>query len=91
MIEKIQNLPPLPVHAPFQGLYLSHMAQSIGPSIGLVDPYTLFSLFFSENELEIFAKNLNLYASVHDARIRSSSHPLVCKWHPTTRRSCLFF
>ena len=78
------NLLPPPVHIPFQGLYAPHVARSIGPAVGLVDPYALFSLFFSENELEILAKNTNLYASVHDAGIRSCSHPLVRKWHPTT-------
>ncbi|PUU80540.1 hypothetical protein B9Z19DRAFT_1123391 [Tuber borchii] len=74
-IEKIRNLPPPPVHTPFQGLFVPHMAQSIGPATGLVDPYRLFSLFFSWEELEILAKNTNLYAAVHDAGIKSNSHP----------------
>jgi len=90
-IEKIRNLPPPPVHIPFQGLYAPHMARSIGPAVGLADPYTLFSLFFSENELEILAKNTNLYALVHDAGIRSNSHPFVRKWHPTSPQELLVF
>ena len=90
-IEKIQNLPPPPVHTPFQGLYSPHRTWSIGPAMGLIDPYALFSLFFSEGELDILAKNTNLYAAVHDAGVRSNSHPFVRKWHPTTPRELLVF
>jgi len=77
MIKKIRDLLPPSVHISFQGLYAPYMAWSIDSVVGLVDPYTLFSLFFSENKLEISVKNSNLYASVYDARIRSTSHPLV--------------
>ena len=90
-IEKIQNLPPQPVHIPCQGLYAPHVVQSIGLVVGLIDLYALFSLFFSEDKLEILAKNRNLYTSVHDAGIRSCSHLLVRKWHSTTPHELRIF
>ena len=85
-IEKIWNLPPQPVHTSFQGQYALYVARTICQVAGLVHSYALFSLFFSEIELEILAKNMNRHAPFHDTGIRTSYHPFVCKWHLTTPR-----
>nr|AHE80947.1 putative transposase [Tuber indicum] len=82
--EKIRNLPPPPHHIPFQGLFPPHQARAIGPATGVTDPYRLFSLFFSPEQLEILARHTNIYASMHDAGLQDSRHPLVRKWYPTT-------
>jgi len=49
-----------------------------------VNAYRLFSLFFSQQQLEILTKHTNMYASIHDAGLRDTRHPFVRKWYPTT-------
>ncbi|RPA88538.1 hypothetical protein L873DRAFT_1062108 [Choiromyces venosus 120613-1] len=82
--EKIRNLPPLPHHISFEGLFPPHQTKAIGPATGLVDPYRLFLLFFSDEQLDTLAKHTNMYAIVHDVGLQDCSHPLIRKWYPTT-------
>ena len=82
--EKIQRLPAPPSHTPFQGLFPPHKAQAIGPAVGCIDPYTLFSLFFSHEQVSLLAKHTNMYAASHGAGLASISHPFICKRYPTS-------
>ena len=77
--EKIQRLPAPPSHTPFQGLFPPHKAQAIGPAAGCIDPYTLFSLFFSHEQVSLLAKHTNMYAASHGAGLASISHPFISK------------
>lgn len=90
-VEKIQQLPAPPLHIPFQGLFPPHKAQGIGPAAGCVDPYTLFSLFFSHEQVSLLAKYTNMYAASHGAGLASLSHPFIRKWYPTSPSELLVF
>ena len=83
-VEKIQWLPAPPSHTPFQGQFPPHKAQAIGPAAGCIDPYTLFSLFFSHEQVSLLAKHTNMYAASHGAGLASISHPFIRKWYPTS-------
>jgi len=80
-VEKIQQLPALPPHIPFHSLFplALHKAQAICPAAGGIDPYTLSSLFFSNQQVSLLAKHSNMYASSHGAGLASISHTFIRK------------
>ena len=90
-IEKIKQLPAPPSHIPFQGLFPPHKAQAIGSAAGCVNPYELFALFFSPEQVSLLAKHTNMYATSHTAGLASLSHAFIRKWYPTCSSELLVY
>jgi len=90
-IEKIKQLPAPPSHILIQGLFPPHKAQAIGAAASTLDPYKLFSLFFSNEQVSLLAKHTNMYAASHRAGLASLRHPFICKWYPTCPSELLVY
>lgn len=90
-IEKIKKLPAPPPYIPFQGLFPPHKARAIGAAAGCVDPYALFALFFSHEQVSLLAKHTNVYAASHGAGLASVHPPFICKWYPTCSSELLVY
>ena len=80
-IKKFKKLPTPPSNIPFQGLFSPHKARAIGAATGCVDPYTLFALLFSHEQVSLLTKHTNMYATSHRAGLASLHHPFIHKWY----------
>ena len=90
-IERIKKLSAPPSYIPFQGLFPPHKAQAIGGTAGWVDPYTLFALFFSHEQVSLLARHNNMYATSYEAGLASLHHPFIRKWYPTCSSELLVY